>query len=202
MTQDFLPQPFLPQDFATKAEARQHIKALWPKLDWPTLSTQAQQQLPLLVKQTAARLNAPISQLNLLAYHALPGELNLTPVLTDLGIDPQRLWLPKVQNRDLLAGRWSTHRVIPGAYGIAEPVDDLTDQWHTLMPLLLLVPSLAVDAQGYRLGRGKGYYDRMLAQLPPTGWLAIGVCPRQTLNWPDDPWDKPLHGVLSETGLQ
>jgi 5-formyltetrahydrofolate cyclo-ligase len=187
----------------TKPEARQHIKTLWPGLDWPTLSAEAGQHLPALVKHAANYLAVPVSRLNVLAYHALPGELNLTSALSGLDLAPQQLWLPRVLNRDLLAGRWSTSRVIPGAYGIAEPVDDLTDQWHTLMPLLLLVPSLAVNSQGYRLGRGKGYYDRLLAKLPSTGWLAIGVCPTasQAIHWPPDPWDTSLHGVLSETGF-
>ena len=72
-------------------------------------------------------------------------------------------------------------------------------------PDLVLVPLVAVDDRGTRLGQGKGHYDRVLGRLRSDGALLIG------LGWavqkvegkiPADPWDIPLHGFASEERLE
>ena len=66
---------------------------------------------------------------------------------------------------------------------------------------IVLVPGLAFDARGGRLGRGKGYYDRLLATLP--GRLRVGI----TLDRfvieavPTDPWDLPMTHLVTESGV-
>ena len=72
-------------------------------------------------------------------------------------------------------------------------------------PDLVLVPLVAVDGKGTRLGQGKGHYDRVLGRLRAHGALLIGV------GWevqkvdgviPADPWDEPLDGFASPSGLE
>ena len=60
---------------------------------------------------------------------------------------------------------------------------------------LAIVPGRAFTPQGDRLGRGKGYYDRMLGRLscPKIG---VGFCCQQMAELPTDPWDVPLDGVI------
>jgi 5-formyltetrahydrofolate cyclo-ligase len=75
------------------------------------------------------------------------------------------------------------------------------------LPEVCLVPALAVDKAGTRLGQGGGYYDRQLRQWRQQGWQgkAIGVVwhahylSEECL--PYDPWDEPVDGVLTEQGL-
>lgn len=73
---------------------------------------------------------------------------------------------------------------------------------EAVTPDVIFVPLLAIDARGYRLGQGGGYYDRTLARLrgqQPLPWF-IGLCYVGQLveNLPDDVHDERLHGVLTE----
>jgi 5-formyltetrahydrofolate cyclo-ligase len=72
-------------------------------------------------------------------------------------------------------------------------------------PDLVLVPLVAVDGSGTRLGRGKGHYDRALARLRKNGARLIGIgWPLQRLadTIPADPWDVPLDAYASPEGLE
>ena len=84
----------------------------------------------------------------------------------------------------------------PGAHGIAEPLE----HWPRVTPDILLVPLLAYDDHGYRLGYGGGYYDRTLAALRAR---AIGIAyAGQRMDFlPRDAHDYPLDAVLTENGL-
>ena len=69
---------------------------------------------------------------------------------------------------------------------------------------LLLVPALAVDQNGIRLGYGGGYYDRLRTQPPWRRIPALVVLPgacvtRRAL--PRDPWDRAFDGWVSEQGV-
>ncbi|MBQ5634028.1 MAG: 5-formyltetrahydrofolate cyclo-ligase [Clostridia bacterium] len=85
-----------------------------------------------------------------------------------------------------------------GAYGIREPRADaeratLSDR------TLCIVPALAVDADGYRLGYGKGYYDRFLSTFEGNAVVAIHsslVCERL----PRNDTDIPIKTIITETG--
>ena len=72
-------------------------------------------------------------------------------------------------------------------------------------PDLVLLPLVAVDRQGTRLGQGKGHYDRVVDDLRSRGALLIGVgWQGQMLESviPTDPWDVPLDGFASPAGLE
>jgi 5-formyltetrahydrofolate cyclo-ligase len=74
-----------------------------------------------------------------------------------------------------------------------------------VFPDLALVPLVAIDSKGSRLGQGKGHYDRVLARLREHGALLIGVgwqVQRLEDEIPADPWDVPLDGFASPEGLE
>jgi 5-formyltetrahydrofolate cyclo-ligase len=85
----------------------------------------------------------------------------------------------------------------PGAYGILEPLA----HWPRAIPDILLVPLLAFDPHGTRLGYGGGYYDRTLAALPRVRAVGIAYAGQGMDILPRDAHDYPLHAVLTETGL-
>ncbi len=89
----------------------------------------------------------------------------------------------------------------PGPFGIMQPKRTAP----RVEPDLVLVPLIAVDSHGARLGRGKGHYDRVLARLRRSGARLIGVgWPIQRLEAriPTDPWDVHVDAFASPDGLE
>ncbi len=90
---------------------------------------------------------------------------------------------------------------VPGAFGILEPRPD----WPRAYPSILLVPLLAFDAEGYRLGYGGGYYDRTLAQFRnerPIAAIGVAFGGQEVEHVPRDASDQPLDGLVTELGLR
>lgn len=97
-----------------------------------------------------------------------------------------RTWRP---GEPLVERRW----------GIREPADDAP----AIDPDLLLVPLLAFDRQGRRLGYGGGYYDRTLARLrrlKPVIAIGLAFASQEVPEVPASPHDEPLDWVLTENG--
>lgn len=88
-----------------------------------------------------------------------------------------------------------------GPFGILQPKATAPP----VEPDVILVPLIAVDGRGTRLGRGKGQYDRVLAPLRRNGARLIGVgwpIQRLTEEIPRDPWDVPMDGFASPDGVE
>jgi 5-formyltetrahydrofolate cyclo-ligase len=89
----------------------------------------------------------------------------------------------------------------PGPFGIMQPKRSAP----VVEPDLILVPLIAIDERGTRLGRGKGHYDRALGRLRKMHARLIGVgwsLQRLADTIPSDEWDVPLDGFVSPTGLE
>ena len=88
-----------------------------------------------------------------------------------------------------------------GPFGILQPKSTAPP----VEPDLILVPLIAVDGRGTRLGRGKGHYDRALARLRHSGCKLVGVgwSPQRLAGpIPADQWDVPLDGFASPDKLE
>ncbi len=105
-------------------------------------------------------------------YHSLADEVDTHPLLANWSGQKQLL-LPVVVGSDLeLRLYQSSEPLLSGAYGIAEPVGSPFTDYSAIE--LALIPGIAFDRSGRRLGRGKGYYDRLLPRLPSA--YKMGVC--------------------------
>jgi 5-formyltetrahydrofolate cyclo-ligase len=89
----------------------------------------------------------------------------------------------------------------PGPFGIMQPAK----RHPVVEPDLVLVPLIAIDHRGTRLGRGKGHYDRALVGLKKSGARLVGVgwaMQRLADTIPADDWDVPLHAFASPEGVE
>ena len=110
------------------------------------------------------------------AYLPVRAEFDVTPILRHAHARGCPTCLPVVpgRGRPLTFRRWAPgDPLVEGTFGIAIPPPEA----DTLEPDILLVPMLAFDDDGYRLGYGGGFYDRTLAvrRTRAPGTLAVGV---------------------------
>ena len=93
---------------------------------------------------------------------------------------------------------WGQSALKPDGCGIPAPCGDRDLSASDLF--LMLVPALAVDRYGIRLGYGGGFYDRLFAQVSGLR-LGVGFALQRVNDWESEAHDQRLDGFLSEEGL-
>ena len=136
-------------------------------------------------------------------YVAMRGELDVLPIFHAMARFDKQTALPTVTEKKILQFRaWSPGDVlIRHALGMQEPAPTAP----TLIPAIVLVPLVAFDGAGYRLGYGGGYYDRTMAlmrrfETPPL-FVGVGYSIQEIDQVPTDEQDARLDGVLTELGV-
>ncbi len=128
-------------------------------------------------------------------FISLPGEISTAPILTALAEKNYQLCLPYTPKRGepLTFRGWRPGEILqPGRFGTVH------SEGPELLPDFILIPLLAFDAQGNRLGYGGGYYDRSLAQLPNAYRLGLAYAAQEFAAIPHGPDDIKLHAIATE----
>jgi 5-formyltetrahydrofolate cyclo-ligase len=177
---------------AAKADARRAARALRAGLD-PIQSGQA------LVGHWPAEWS---SQTPISAYWPMRNEIDPRPLLDCLHGLGKALALPRMfsPTAQPLFHLWKPGDALAeDACGIMAP----TMGAPILEPRLMLVPLLAFDRAGGRLGYGGGHYDRLIAALRPRGVRAVGLAfaAQALAAVPAGPHDQKLDAVLTDQGL-
>lgn len=112
----------------------------------------------------------------IVAYYSLADEVDTHRFIDELLAEGKTVYLPRVVSAEemVLCRYTGADSLRQGAYGIMEPIGEPMPADETID--VILVPGMAFDAQGHRLGRGKGYYDRFLGSLSQPRPQLIGVC--------------------------
>jgi 5-formyltetrahydrofolate cyclo-ligase len=167
------------------ARRRDYARALAPELRAELERKLAEIVLPHLI---AARIVA--------GYHPLKDEISPYPILDRLGAG-QRAVLPWFLDRDARMMFREAPAIGPSPWGVLQPAASA----EALAPDLVLVPLVAADRHGARIGHGKGHYDRALAHLREGGAIVtIGLAwEPQILDEPvpADPWDMSLDAIAT-----
>lgn len=127
-------------------------------------------------------------------------EIDIRPLLRTLHARGHPIALPVTPKRGLPLAfrRWHPGDTLArGPMGTSQPAPDA----EALTPAFLLVPLLAFDAAGQRLGYGGGYYDRTLAGLPGAFRLGCAYACQMLDAVPAGPEDVKLHAVATEHGV-
>ncbi len=181
-----------------KRELRARMKARRTTLD----SGQAARAGEALADHSLSFLPPPPPGSVVSGFAPLPGELRIWPLLRRLAGSGVALALPVVHGKGLplLFRAWkpgdSTER---GVWNIPQPKADKP----VVEPDILLVPLLAFDRQGWRLGYGGGFYDRTLALLrarKTVTAIGLGYDQQQVDSVPHLPYDQRLDWVLTPSG--
>lgn len=180
------------RELITKSQWRGWAKATRQTLAMEALSDQVVAQLVQWPVFVHAR--------TVLTFRALPGELDLRAL--EVAFPKKNWYLPKVVGPSQMAFYPAEEPLVQSAWGLWEPEGQGEPLDASTSVDLVLVPALAVDRMGTRLGFGKGYYDRFLASLKTQPVL---VCPMPSALvvpvLPKDAWDKPVHWVATEAGV-
>jgi 5-formyltetrahydrofolate cyclo-ligase len=129
-------------------------------------------------------------------YHPLRDEISPYALLDRL-VPTQRAVLPWFLDRDARMIFREAPAVEPSPWGVLQP----SGEAEALAPDLVLVPLVAADRRGTRIGHGKGHYDRALAHLREAGPVrTIGLAWEPQIMSeaiPPDPWDVPLDAIAT-----
>ena len=132
-------------------------------------------------------------------YVGVDFEIRTVPVITAWLQAGRQVCVPLCSSeRAVMTARAITSlgELSPGRMGLPEPSPDAK---IVHAPAAVIVPGLSFTPQGYRLGRGGGYYDRYLSELPPQT-PTIGLCYEAFLSdsLPREPHDAPVSAIITE----
>lgn len=131
----------------------------------------------------------------IMIYLSFGSEINTWPLLEQAWKDGKSVLVPKVRKypKEIIAVEINSKTDLkPGLWGISEPIND--QEFDPGLIDIVVVPGLAFDQAGYRLGYGGGYYDRF---LPRVHGHQVGLCyPSFLRQIPIMPWDQKVDQVL------
>ncbi len=141
----------------------------------------------------------------LLCYYALDGEVSTIEIITEALKRNITVCLPRCFKDENGRDKMSFHKItsfddlVLGMYGIHEPharLEEFKPKGHCVC----IIPGLSFDKRGFRLGYGKGYYDRFLKTFYGT---KIGICHQEFLEekLPTGKYDYKVDMIITEKGI-
>lgn len=197
-------QAFSGRTPSTKDEWRAHVLAERRMLDAAQRSVETialcHAAAELVVNSAGKRTTSPAEQVTVAAYVPVGREPGSPEMLDAMAAAGARIFLPIAREPGPL--RWALYRgpqsLVSAPFGLTEPDGPVLAPETVAECSLVLVPALAVDRRGTRLGRGAGFYDRTL-DLCDAGASSIAVVRDSELvdRLPGEPHDRPVTHALT-----
>jgi len=144
-------------------------------------------------------------------YIANNGELDPSPIVTRIQALGKKTYLPVLQSPPKQALGFCEYRkndtLKPNRFGIPEPDTVKHRQLPAWALDLILMPLVAFDSNGNRLGMGGGFYDRTLSYLHQRSYwqrpslIGLAHACQEVAKIKPNSWDIPLDGIITESGL-
>lgn len=183
-------------------DIRQHVRHLRR-----ALTAEQQETAADLLAEHAINF-APVTEAqNIALFLSVDGELNTRPLIAKLWQQKKHIYLPVLHSfspGNLLFLRYSPDTVLtPNKLRIPEPPLDIRNMITLDQLDVMMVPLVAFDCQGQRLGMGGGFYDRTLQNWKQHGFLPVGLAHDCQLvdALPVAAWDVPLPAILTPSKL-
>lgn len=163
------------------------------------LSAEERAEKDALIRERIAALPLFRQAENIAAYACFGAEVDLSGLFHG-----KRLFLPRFEARsgvyEMVAVENLKRDLLPGKYGIQEPLPSLpaVDREFLASQVLFLVPAVACDRRGCRLGRGGGFYDRLLAGVKTPVIAAVYSCQISETALPGAEHDTPVGVIVTE----
>jgi 5-formyltetrahydrofolate cyclo-ligase len=182
-----------------RREMRARLRAMAPALH---------AEASLVICQAAANLPAFLKSRCVALFAPLPSEPDIHPLIEEAWAQGKRVVLPlMIKRRPVPELDWHEITgwddvVVSGPFGLREP-DPLRCPRVPMAELdCVFVPGLAFDSEGFRLGRGSGFYDSFLSLTPPTlSCVGLMFSLQKVSAVPREPHDQALRCVITEEGL-
>jgi len=184
---------------ALRREMRYQLRAMGPAL---------RAEASLVICQTAASLPSFTSARCVALFAPLPSEPDVHPLIEEAWAQGKRVVLPLMIKHGTVpeldwheVTSWDDI-VVPGPFGLREPEPLRCPRVKVAELDCVFVPGMAFDAEGYRLGRGGGFYDSFLSVAPATlPCIGLFFHAQQVESVPREAHDQRLRSVITEDGL-
>jgi len=170
------------------------------KLKTFRLTLSERERAAILIKERVLKLLLKMPAEKIMLYYPIKTELDTRPLLTELLQRGKQIGLPVCKENYTLEIRQicEFEKLILGKFGLAEP-DKAAPLIRSDTLEMILLPGLAFDQRGYRLGYGAGYYDRFLSQAPQAFKLGLSYDFQLKSEIPFEPHDLSVDAVLTPT---
>ena len=180
--------------FESKSELRKYMKLMRASLSYEDRLYYSR-----CISETLFNTDGYKNSSTILAYISYGTEVNTAFIIDRALQDNKKVAVPKVIDNQTILFYYisSRNELTEGAYGILEPADNNPVCTVTSENTLMIMPGLAFDMNKYRLGYGKGYYDRFISRYKG---YTVGVCYSEfmTDDIPVDEYDRCVDIVITE----
>ena len=130
---------------------------------------------------------------SVLLYYSLPDELPTHEVVDRWHKQGKTVFLPRMTGNDLEIVAYDGRLSSDNAFGVEEPVGEADDR----LPDIIIVPGVAFDNRCNRLGRGRGFYDHLLARCQSSLKIGVALDCQIVDRVPTEPHDIALDRVVA-----